>query len=284
MKKLFYFIGLPLCFVVLVASTFLIKKTYESKFVIAVETQLSVEQNRVMTLNKPENYDLGVIRTDNILDRYTYQEIIRSDNFVRALLSTNVRTLKGDWDGTYYAYCTEYMQKDPKEAEKVYEGMPWTSVEEEAVAKALKKSINVEVDYESRLVTITCKTNDPLVSTMLATGIKEHLEAYIADYEQEKMAVALNQLHALTEAAKAEWENEKTPEKEQIYKSFARQEIVYQAQMMYVPAFSIVSEPSFSYLKVAPSRWKMPLLITLLLGIGFWCWDNKKMVKQYLLG
>lgn len=283
-KEIKYWVGLPVVFVVLAGATFLIPKTYESHFTLAVESEQAVEHNRVMTLHRPENYDLGVIRTDNVMSNYAYKEIVRSDDFIRGLIEMDVRTMQGDWEGTYYDYCTKYKKREIRSGKPVakHEGMPWVSEEEETVARELRNSIKVEVDYETELVTITCSSKDPLVSTMMAMSVREHLQEWIANYEQAKMEVALSQLHGLTETARKEWEEDGSKEKEEIYKSFQRQEVVYKAQMMYVPAFTMVSEPSFSYRKVAPSRWKWPLVITVLIGGCIWGWENREKLIELI--
>ncbi len=283
MKKWFYWIGLPIVFVALVASTFLLEKTYQSSFVVARESEQAVEHNRVMTLNHPENYDLGFIRTDNMLEANTYSAIIGSDKFLQGLLDMHVRTLDGSWEGSYEDYCLKDSQQK-EEQETIVDGahILWKNKTQEAIKKGLGKSIDVKMDYETRLVTISCTANDPLVATIIAENVKEHLRAYIEAYQQEKMGKTLAQLSRMTADAKAEWEQDKSAEKEAIYKSFARQEVVYKAQMVYSPAFAVVAAPSFSYQKVAPSRWKMPLVLTLLLGIGVWCWDNRKKLAKYI--
>jgi len=283
MKNLFYWVGLPVLFIMLAAATFLIPKTYESKFVIIRETQLAIEHNRVMTLNRPENYDLGVLRTDNVFNRYAYEKIIYSDAFIRALLEMPVKTVDGSFEGSCFIYLNrKNANKKISKPEIVDTTLPWISKSQEAAGRTLRGMIDVKLDFESQQVTIRCTSEDPLVSTQLAQNIQHELAVFVRQYELDKMEMTLSQLHELTQQAKAEWEKDPSNEKEQIYKSFARQEVVYKAQMMNVPAFSTLSEPSFSYRKVAPSRWKLPFIITVLVGAGVWGWRNRKRLVQYI--
>lgn len=283
MKKWFYWIGLPIVFIALVGSTFLLKKTYASSFVVARETERVKDGYRAMTMHQPEAYDLGILRTENAIDEEAYGTIIHSDAFLQGLLDMNVRTIDGSWEGRYEDYCLRESKPQKKEAEHIEDQrIHWKNRGQEAIKKSLSKAIKAELDYETRLVTITCTDHDPLVATTIAENVEEQLKKYIEAYQQGKMEEALAQLSAATAQAKAEWEQDRTKEKEAIYTSFARQEVVYKAQMIYSPAFAVVAAPSFSYQKVAPSRWKMPLVLTLLLGIGVWCWDNRKKLAKYI--
>jgi len=285
MKKLFYWVGLPALFVMLVASTFLIDKTYESTFVIARETERVRDGYRAMTMHQPESYDLGILRTENAMNENSYGKILQSDPVLQALINTQVRTLDGEFEGSYADYCIkDCKKKTTKKVMKIVDDslVRWKSIEQEAIKKKMAKSIKATVDYETRYVTVKCTANDPLVATMIAEAVKVELLYYIESYQQDKMHMALEQLSASTAQAKKEWEAEPSKEKEAIWKSFERQEVIYKAQMQYVPAFAVLAEPSFSYTKVAPSRWKMPLIITLLIGIGIWGWDNRKKLMKYV--
>ena len=283
MNKKFYWIGLPVCFIVLAGSTYLIPRTYESTFTIAQETEQAVEHNRVMTLNHPENYDLGMVRTDNMLGAQAYEKIIQSDAFLRSLLDVNVCTLDGSFEGSYTDY---YLKANDKKYKKIQtienDHIHWKTIQQEQIKIALAKSIQITYDYETEFVTISCTAHDPLVATMMAESIKERLRAHIEAYQQTKMEHTLAQLSAATAQAEADYQQKPTPEKEAIYKSFARQEVVYKAQMVDSPAFAVLSAPSFSYRKVAPNRWKVPFLVTLLLGLGMLGWEHKKEVIRYL--
>ncbi len=297
-KKWCFLLCMMGLFVLLVAGTFLFPKTYKSTFVIMTEPNTPMESNRVMTFNHPENYDLGITQTRNMLDANAYKEIVCSEQFLRPLLTMHVRTVDGQFDGTYSDYCLHYMGQPigSKIIRRILESknnitstpssqisaLPWTK-EEENVKNSLIKAINAEMDYETWFVTITCSSQDPLVSTMMATEIKRALLSYAESYQRQKMQVGLTQLITLTEQAKVDYEQNKTAEKEAIYKSFQRQKVVFEAQMNFYPAFTILSEPTFSYRKTSPSRWKMPLILTILIGLSIVGWEHKKEIKKYIL-
>ena len=293
MKKLLYLVFLGVCFVAFFALTFLSPRQFESRFVIAQETEQAIEHNRVMTLNRPENYDLGVVRTDNMFDAFAYKELVVSDAFLRQLVDERVRLLDGSWEGTY----GEYVQQQKSLLARLMarrgagargdSALLWQSPEQEKVKIALLKAIDTEVDFETEFLTITFTSQDPFVSTTMAKAIQRNLLTYVENYQQEKMAITLEQLHALSERAKADYlaatDADEKAVKEQIYLSFARQEVIFDAQSMYRPAFVTIAEPSFSYGKVAPKRFKLAFLLTALLACALIVWKKWNLIKAFLL-
>jgi len=296
MNKKIYWIGLPVCFVLLVAGSYLIPKTYKSTFVIAKELEQAPKHEQVLNLNKNENYDLGVVRTMNAFDRFTYQEMLKSDKLLYPLLDAHVSTLDGGFDGTYYEYCLIYLNRNkkinfykilhPGEKEVVYSAnenpaIHWTHKTQESIIKGLYRALKVEIDNQAELVTITCTMQDPLVATMMAEAVHKALIEYIEDSQREKMQQALDQLSELAAEAKSAYMENPSRENETIYLSFARQQVIYKSQMLFTPSIVTIAEPNFSYYKAGPSRIKVPLGITLLIGLILWAWDKRREIVAF---
>lgn len=301
MKKSLLYVGvMGATFIVLVGLTFLTPRTYQSQFTIVRESENVVNHNRVMVLNNTENYDLGITRTDNALGAYAYKELVYSDQFLRPLLQMHVQTLNGEFDGTYQDYCTHYCKKplfarimecimpSPSQTtahKEVSPSVHWVSPKEELIKEGLSKAITTEVDYETGYVTISCVSQDPLVSTMMAEAVNKALLTYINDYEQAKMRGTAEQLDNLVSQYQAQYEQSTGADKElnkTILESFQRQAVIYRAQMVSHRAYTTLSEPSFSYRKVGPNRFKLPLLLTILLGVIWLGWTNRKCIYSYL--
>lgn len=284
MNKLIYWIGLPICFVILCGISFLLPKTYQSVFVIAQEREDAPRGYQSLTLHDPAQYDLGILRSLNELGKEAYSTIISSDAFLAGLLDMPIRTLDGSFDGSYSDYCLlNKISKDSKmptvRAKNEY--VHWSSTQQEQIKSKLFKSIKVEVDHAAELVTITCKAHDPLVATMMANHVQNHLRSQIEKNQLDKKQQILNQLSAVTAQAKADYEQDPTKEKEAIYKSFAKQEVVYKAQMSYSSAFVVLAEPSFSYKKEGPSHVKIPMLLTLLIGLCVCAVDKRREIVAF---
>lgn len=284
MNKLIYWIGLPICFVILCGTSFLLPKTYQSVFVIAQEREDAPRGYQSLTLHDPAQYDLGILRSLNEIEMEAYSTIISSDAFLSGLLDMPVRTLDGSFDGSYSDYCLlNKISKDSKKptVRAKNEYVHWSSTQQEQIKSKLFKSIKVEVNHAAELVTITCKAHDPLVATMIANHVLEHLRSQIEKNQLDKKQQILNQLSAVTAQAKADYEQDPTKEKEAIYKSFAKQEVVYKAQMSYSSAFVVLAEPSFSYKKEGPSHVKIPMLLTLLIGLCVCAVDKRREIVAF---
>lgn len=276
-------IALPICFCVGVGIMCLIPKYYTSSFVIARESEEAVETNRAITLNQPNEYDLGIARTDNAITVNGYAEILKSDAFLYALLGEEVSTLDKTWHGTLGAFLNH-----DKKVDISYDSISgWYSKDAVETMRTLRKSIQSKIDYETRFVTVSCTANDPMVATQLARLVNKALLTKIDQYEHDKMADVLSQLQARTSEAEKAFEaaraqgalNQETLG--EIAHSFGRQQVVYEAQMIHHPAYLTLLEPSVEYRKAGPSRWQLPLLLTLLLGAGMIGWNKREILKQY---
>jgi len=122
---------------------------------------------------------------------------------------------------------------------------------------------------------------DPLVATMMAEAVHKALIEYIEDSQREKMQQALDQLSELAAEAKSAYMENPSRENETIYLSFARQQVIYKSQMLFTPSIVTIAEPNFSYYKAGPSRIKVPLGITLLIGLILWAWDKRREIVAF---
>lgn len=284
MNKLVYWIGLPICFVILCGISFLLPKTYQSVFVITQEAEDAPRGYQSLALYSPDQYDLGILRSLNEIDEDAYSTIISSDAFLAGLLDMPVRTLDGRFEGSYSDYCL--LNKSSKESKTPTvrvrdEYIHWATDQQESIKAKLFKSIKVEVNHAANFATITCKANDPLVATMIANHVQEHLRSQIENNQLVKRQQVLARLSAVTAQAKADYEQNPTKEKETIYKSFAKQEVVYKAQMSCSSAFVVLAEPSFSYKKEGPSHVRIPLLITLIIGLCVCAIDKRREIVAF---
>ena len=117
---------------------------------------------------------------------------------------------------------------------------------------------------------------------------REHLLRSIDDYETQKMLGMLEQLQIRSDEAEKSYQDalavgaSNAATLKEIVESFKRQQVVLQGQIVHHPAFTTLTEPSFQYRKAAPSRWKMPLVLTLILGICLLAWVNRKEIIRFL--
>lgn len=284
-KRLFY-ISLPLCFALLTLVMFFVPKHYTSSFTISRETEKATEDHRALTLNMPSAYDLGIARTDNAVGPNGYLNILQSDAFLYHLLLQPVSTLDGQWQGTLGAY----LHRNKKEALDIsYDATTqWYSQQAVRYIHVLRKSIEAKINHETLYVTISCTMDDPRVATQVARLVDESLLATIDRYEQEKMQGILHQIQQRTQEAEAAYlkaKQENSDEQEtllEIANSFARQQVIYEAQMMHHPAYMTLSEPTVNYRPSGPSLWQIPLVATLLLALCLLIWVERKLIIAQL--
>lgn len=299
MNKRVYYLGLPICFCVILGLTFLLPKTYRSSFSIRQDNVSAVDKDRVLTMDPEADYELGMVHKDIDLNTYTYETIIQSDAFLCELMQTKIRTLDGSYEGSYQNFFSQdeslcqaiEAENDSNAGNRYVEGnkiIYWSSIQEEKIKVMLSKNITVKVDDESNLVTIAISSPDPMVSTMMAESLKQNLLRYLENYRQARVERSLAQLQSVISQARQGYEAavtaEEKKEKKLIYDSFRRQEIVFQAQLFDYPAFNVVSEPSFSYRKVSPKRLMLSVMFTLLMGVCLLGWDYRKEIWDYIKG
>lgn len=280
-RHLFYW-GLPACFIVFFVLGLCVPKYYESSFIIARESEQAVELQRTITLNNPENYDLGLVRTDNAVSEYGYRTIVTSPQFLCLLFDVEVQTMNGQFQGSYFDYLTSYRQLPfwtrwkiwairqahackssltSAQVGSVQQDTHWMTKEQWAAVQMMKEDISATFDRQSMLIEITVQSQDPMVSAMLAEHVERTLRAYVTQYEKSKMQCILTQLGQYIERLETE---DAHPS---VLASFHRQYLTYEAQMMFHNSFATISAPQINYLPAGPSYLKWPLILTIFFGL-----------------
>lgn len=304
-RKHFYW-ALPLCFVVVYALMLCIPRTYSSRFSFAEESQQPIEHYRVMTLNNPSEYDLGLAQTRSAIDRFGYGELIHSSQFLQPLFLMPVSTLDGSFKGTYADYICmgqrkpfwsnakswvvnlfKGQEKDLSSVQPKEDGL-YLSRRQAGVLSDMSEQIRFKVDDHTDVATVEIRTQDPQVSAQVAHYVEQQLHAYAKMYQQQKMQKTLDQMEHITREAEQAWhEAERTHAsdiqlRKNIYESFYRQQLVYQAQMMSRPALVTLSDPTINYRPVAPHRLLVSLLITILVALGMGTWFCRHEIAEAL--
>lgn len=304
-RKHFYW-ALPLCFVLVYVLMLCVPRTYSSSFSFVEENQQALDNYRVLTLNDPANYDLGLAQTRNAIDRFGYGELVFSSQFLQPLFLMPVSTLDGKFEGTYADYVYREMRKpfwmkakswmvnlfksqgkdlSPVQPEK--DGLS-LSRRQAGVLSDMRKQIRFKIDDHTDVATVEIRTQDPQVSAQVAHYVEQQLHQFAREYQHEKMQQMLNQIAKITCDAEQAWhEAERTHAadvsmRKGIYESFYRQQLLYQAQMMSRPALVTLSDPIINYQPVAPRRMLVSLLVTFLLALGMGAWFCRREIAEAL--
>lgn len=281
---------IPATMVLTYAVLTLVPNRYTTRMVLAAETQRAAEERRVVTLNRPENFDLGIVRTDNPINRRGYAEVVKSPRLLLAIMDKPVSTLDNSYNGTLADYfCSAKKWEEKHGEDKQIAAEAKITRYQKAVLTKMRKTLSISLDQHTSLVTVEVTTKDPLVSVQMAEYIEEELRNYIAEYERDKMQVTLDNFATLTAQAEEAWKqaaqqgDAQASIRQQVYESFLRQQIVYQAQVSTLqPSICTLSDPEISYSPSSPRRGFLTLLMTLLVTIIMGGWYCRREIAELL--
>lgn len=161
----------------------------------------------------------SMIGTDAILPEF-YPDIINSTDFLVPIMYVPVKTQDGEFEGTYVEYLftkEKYpwwsvalsnvkkvfaKKKEPYNTSKDYKANPYAlTASEYDLLQNISSVINCNVDEKTGVITLTVKTQDPLVAAILTDAVKEHLQKFITKYKTEKIGNELLHSTKLSEDA-----------------------------------------------------------------------------------
>lgn len=257
---------------------------YTTTLKVLVETQQAADLNRVLTLNRPENYDLGIVRTDNPFNRRNYSEMIQSPQILCPLLDKEVSTL----DGSYKGSLAEFLYPDPKQQVAVLDTSVLSPYEVKLIKK-LKNCISVSLDLQSNVLSVQVTTTDALVSVQIARYLEKEILVFIHEYELNKMQQTFDKLVALTSQAELDWKqavkqgDAQAKVRQQVYDSFSRQQIVFAAQMATLhPSICTLSDPMIDYTPSSPHRFRTAVLLAILIEVLLGAWFCRREIIEVL--
>ncbi|MDR3137571.1 MAG: chain-length determining protein [Tannerellaceae bacterium] len=152
-----------------------------------------------------------------------YQDVVQSVPFLVELFSAEV-TNEGKIQGIpFYKYLTKYHQKPwwtdlmglPCKSiswckgvffrgipvDEMQQGFISLTEEQQEVVELLRERLNVSVDKKTRIITVTVRLQEPIISTQIAQLFTENLQDYIINYRTQKAKQDYDfALHAFTDA------------------------------------------------------------------------------------
>ncbi|MBQ7530480.1 MAG: hypothetical protein IJT12_02075 [Paludibacteraceae bacterium] len=292
-KRVFLYWFIPVTFILVWALTFSVPNYFTSEIALSTEMVHSEEGYRSFTLNRPENFDLGLSAIAYSISPDDYVTLVASTDFICRVLATPVMTADTSFTGTYYEYL-ETQNRYPwhKALVRLMRGKKNAEVGEPLpeldpffprgrVAEAIglaQKNISCYVDRQTKLTTLTIKAQDPLVAALVAQSAAEILKQVTSEYyldktervyehlEQQIVFVHDQYLEALKSGDKAyaDMLNE-------AHQSFSRQAILLNAQMRYYQIFTTLSNASVPTEKAGPHHLSVAFIATILIGLIALC-------------
>lgn len=222
-KKLFCIV-LPIVFALSTAYIMCIPRTYNSSLCLAPEINNSSNlSGTIGSLASSFGLDLGNMETTDAINPMLYPDLMDDNGFVVGLFDVKVATADGAIRCSYYDYLTKH-QDSPFWTRGLYsiknlfatkepagkasgDNNPYIlSKKQDGVANAIRKSVTINVDKKTAVITISTEAQDPLVCKTLADSVKERLQVFITNYRTSKARVDEQYYKRLVTEAKRDYD------------------------------------------------------------------------------
>ena len=222
--KKYFFIVLPVVFVVAALLSFSVPNYYNCTVKLAPELSMS-NTNRARSLtNLASSLGINLSTTTNNGDALfptLYPELMNSVTFRTSLFPIKVQREKGGKIMTYYDYLKDE-QKSPwwskilpgimslfrekKEDVKQEVNTFKLTKEQSKVAKMIAKKVVCDVDNKSFVITINVTDQDPVIAATIADSVQQKLQDFITDYRTRKARRDLEHNQKIYDETKARYE------------------------------------------------------------------------------
>lgn len=222
-KKLFCIV-LPIVFVLSTAYIMCIPRTYNSSLSLAPEINNSSNlSGTIGSLASSFGLDLGNMETTDAINPMLYPDLMDDNGFVVGLFDVKVATADGAIRCSYYDYLTKHQDspfwtrglysiknlfatKEPAGKASGDNNPYMLSKKQDGVANAIRKSVTINVDKKTAVITISTEAQDPLVCKTLADSVKERLQVFITNYRTSKARVDEQYYKRLVTEAKRDYD------------------------------------------------------------------------------
>lgn len=222
-KKLFCIV-LPIVFALSTAYIMCIPRTYNSSLCLAPEINNSSNlSGTIGSLASSFGLDLGNMETTDAINPMLYPDLMDDNGFVVGLFDVKVATTDGAIRCSYYDYLTKHQDspfwtqgmnsikdlfatKEPSGKASGDNNPYMLSKKQDGVANAIRKSVTINVDKKTAVITISTEAQDPLVCKTLADSVKERLQVFITNYRTSKARVDEQYYKRLVTEAKRDYD------------------------------------------------------------------------------
>lgn len=302
-------------------------KKYTTTVILAPELQNNSPKSSLSGIASMMGIDLNSAAGTEALMPVIYPQIVQSTPFLVDLFDIPVTSKDGEIHTTYYEYLKEYQKgtwwgyifsapgkaiswfiglfKEEEEADPNAKPDPFRlSEEQDKIAQAVLKSIEINVDTKNGTITLNVTAQDPLISATLSQEVMKNLQNHITAYRTNKANVDLKFYEEMCKESKetyykAQQEYASFVDRHQnvVYASFkTEQDRLYnEMQLTYnlynqmsqqlqaaqvkvqenKPVYAVV-QPSSVPIKGKPSRAMVMIVIVFLAGCGAVGWVLSK--------
>ena len=230
-RKKWFFIALPIAFILSSLIIFSVPRTYSTSTTMAPEVENPVSSGGALSsIAASFGFDMSNVQSTDAISPILYPDLMEDNGFVAKLFNIRVSTADKAVDTTYYAYM-RYHQKQswlsamgenimtgignlfPKSDDNIIRNSakngfdPYhLSKKDNAIVEKMRSSINISVDKKTGVISISTQAQDPLICQTLADSVRERLQGFIIKYRTSKARRDVEYYERLTNDARKEYE------------------------------------------------------------------------------
>ena len=226
-NKKYFFIILPIVFILSCVYIFSIPRTYRTEMKLAPELNNSKSLGGSLgSLASSIGFDLDKLQGSDAITPLLYPELMEDNGFVYSLWNIPVADKADTLHTTYYTYLEKYQKQawwEPavnsikdlfKKEEDTKTGgksgathfNPYKlSKKQNDVTEVIKGNINISFDKKTYVITVTVTDQDPLICKTLADTVAQKLQRFITDYRTSKARIDVAHYQELSDKAMAEY-------------------------------------------------------------------------------
>lgn len=202
-------------------------KEYEATVMLAPETSSNSLANNISSITSMVGLFNDSNPTGDAIYPEIYPDIMSSKDFLVKLFPVKVKTLKGDISTNFYDYqknktkvttigkikkgivgmIAKFANKSrtTTNVDSLHPNPFLLTKDENGIVMQMKTNFTCQVDKKTNVITISAKTEDPLVSATMANALKDELQKAITRYKTQKSRNDVKYMSELNQEAQKEY-------------------------------------------------------------------------------
>ena len=226
-NKKYFFIVLPIVFVLSCVYILSIPRYYKTDIIIAPETENLKSSGSLGSLASSFGLNLSNLQTADAITPMLYPELIKDYGFVASFWEVPVEDKKEDIKTTYFDYLQNHQKsawwtpaidglrnlfgKEEEEgkasSKKSTQINPYTLTKKQSdVVGAIQGNVKLSYDKKTYAITISVEDQSPVICKTIADTVTHKLQEFITDYRTRKARVDVAYYQKLTDKAMADYE------------------------------------------------------------------------------
>lgn len=202
-------------------------KEYIATVMLAPETSSNNLTNKISSITSMVGLFNDANPTGDAIYPEVYPDMMSSNDFLVKLFPVKVKTLKGDVSTNFYDYqknktkvttidkfkkglaalIGKFTDKEISSAknDSLHPNPFQLTKDENGIVSQMKDNFTCQVDKKTSVITISAKTEDPLVSATMANALKDELQKAITRYKTQKSRNDVKYMSELNQEAQKEY-------------------------------------------------------------------------------